>query len=342
MIEPASSMPPAEPTLETLTPQSQSALRRHFHKYQALFNRWPQWMQILAVGGGLFVVLGCVLGVYALTQSGSSSQVATSPTPSPTVTATPTPTPTPSESPVATPPPSGTPKPSATPKPTTTPKPSTTVTPTPTTKTYVLNWSEGNMTTTVNGSYAVYALLKYDGKTVTDQKNVKYTWTVADSSIADATPFAACIDGIQEPCPEDHATIKGKKEGNTSVTVKANWKDSGAFIDDVTIQIKIQGGTPTPSPTPSAPPQMSITFPTEGQSVQPTSSGQICVTDVPQSNTQGLQRRQNINNSGWTSYQNHTTLCFNPVTGSNTLQLQYRNSGNLESTVFTIHFTYGT
>jgi hypothetical protein len=106
-----------------------------------------------------------------------------------------------------------------------------------------------------NEGYAVYALLKYDGATVTDQKNVKYTWTIADSSIADLTPFAACIDGIKDPCPEDHATIKAKKEGSTTVTAKATWKDTGAFIDDVTIQLNVQpSATATPTPTPTSSP----------------------------------------------------------------------------------------
>jgi hypothetical protein len=98
--------------------------------------------------------------------------------------------------------------------------------------------------------------------------------------------------------------------------------------------------TPAPTPTPASPPQMSISYPTEGQSITMDSSQTFCVVDVPVANTQGLARKQNTG-SGWSDYADaNSSLCYSPSNGANTLDLQYKNSAGLESSVYTVHFTF--
>lgn len=101
--------------------------------------------------------------------------------------------------------------------------------------------------------------------------------------------------------------------------------------------------TSTPMPTPTRapnPPVISIDFPQEGQVVTQSSS-QICISDVPSGgDTSGVNRRQNINNGGWTGYASMTTLCFNASTGANSFMLQYKNSHNEESPIYTRNFIY--
>jgi hypothetical protein len=102
--------------------------------------------------------------------------------------------------------------------------------------------------------------------------------------------------------------------------------------------------TPNLSPTPSRnpdPPKMKITFPTEGQDISLNNTQTFCVVDTPDGGDQaGLKRRQNLNGSGWSSYDNITTLCYSPQDGSNTLELQYINAFNEESQDYTVHFTF--
>lgn len=71
-----------------------------------------------------------------------------------------------------------------------------------------------------NSGYAIFALLKrLDGSVVTSQQNFDYNWTVekfdADQEI-NLVPFSGCTNGIQEPCPNDHANISVPKVGHTS------------------------------------------------------------------------------------------------------------------------------
>lgn len=97
--------------------------------------------------------------------------------------------------------------------------------------------------------------------------------------------------------------------------------------------------TPTPTHTPN-PPTITISFPQEGQTITQSNS-QICIVDVPTGgDTSGLNRRQNINNQGWTGYTSISTLCFNATSGSNSVVLQYKNSYGEESPIYTRNFTY--
>jgi hypothetical protein len=101
--------------------------------------------------------------------------------------------------------------------------------------------------------------------------------------------------------------------------------------------------SPFPSPTPRTPnpPQISVTYPTENQEITFTSPTQtFCVVDVPTGgDTTGTQRHYSSNGQGWTLYSS-ATLCYEPAEGSNTLQLQYKNSYGDEGSVITRHFTF--
>lgn len=73
-----------------------------------------------------------------------------------------------------------------------------------------------------------------------------------------------------------------------------------------------------------------------------TDSGQqFCVVDIPVGgDTSGIQRRQNINDGGWSSYTDIFVLCFEPKEGLNRLQLQYRNKYGDESGMYTRQFNF--
>lgn len=70
--------------------------------------------------------------------------------------------------------------------------------------------------------YVINALLK-DGqdRVITDQSGLVYNWTVevfGGSPIASVTSFSSCTNGIQVPCPNDHAKITVPALGPTSST----------------------------------------------------------------------------------------------------------------------------
>jgi len=116
-----------------------------------------------------------------------------------------------------------------------------------------------------------------------------------------------------------------------------------------TIVIVIPSSTPVPTattvpPTPTHvpnPPQMEITYPTENQSIQMSSSQTFCVTDTPKGGEQSaLKRRHSINDAPFTEYANQFTLCFDPKEGLNRFQLQYKNSYGEESPTYTRQFNF--
>ena len=107
--------------------------------------------------------------------------------------------------------------------------------------------------------------------------------------------------------------------------------------------------SPTPkaylSPTPTSrtpnPPIINISYPSEMQSISMTQSQTLCVVDVPAGgNTQGLQRKHQLNDGGWSSYTNLFTLCLEPKEGLNRLQMQYKNGDGDESTMYTRQFNF--
>lgn len=100
--------------------------------------------------------------------------------------------------------------------------------------------------------------------------------------------------------------------------------------------------TPTTTPTPTStppPPVMNIGYPGENMTISINENDSLCIVDEPVSNTQGLQRKFKFNSSGWTNYETISALCVKPINGSNTIQLQYKNSSGSESQVYTRTFT---
>lgn len=100
--------------------------------------------------------------------------------------------------------------------------------------------------------------------------------------------------------------------------------------------------TPTPTPRTPNPPVLEITYPSEMQSIEFTSSSQIfCAVEVPAGgDTSNLQRKHSINDGSWSSYTTIFTLCFNPVEGLNRFQVQYKNKYGDESTMYTRQFNF--
>lgn len=103
--------------------------------------------------------------------------------------------------------------------------------------------------------------------------------------------------------------------------------------------------TPTPSPVSqdSGAPQFEINFPQENQSVslQSGSSQRICVVETAIGGDRGgLQKKNNINNEGWTTYAGDDTVCFTPKDGQNTFSIQYRNDKGQESSVYNRQFSF--
>lgn len=104
--------------------------------------------------------------------------------------------------------------------------------------------------------------------------------------------------------------------------------------------------TPKPTVTKVQPttqvvkPAMQISYPSENQSITMNTSQTFCMVDVPVSNTQGLQKRKNINKQGWTTYATPDTTCFDPKEGKNTVQFQYKNNVGGESDIYTVNFNF--
>jgi len=110
-----------------------------------------------------------------------------------------------------------------------------------------------------------------------------------------------------------------------------------------TVKVTIKPtATVIPTVRTANPPQINISYPSEMQSVEFTSTSQkLCVVDSPAGgDSSSLQIKYNINDTGWTTYVNHFTLCFNPKEGLNRFQVQYRNGFGDESTVYTRQFNF--
>lgn len=98
---------------------------------------------------------------------------------------------------------------------------------------------------------------------------------------------------------------------------------------------------PTPQPKKPNPPIINIGYPQEMQSITMTSVQQLCVVDIPSGgDTSSLQRKNSINDGGWSAYADIYSLCLDPKEGLNKFQLQYRNKFGDESTIYTRQFTF--
>jgi len=111
--------------------------------------------------------------------------------------------------------------------------------------------------------------------------------------------------------------------------------------DPVNIPVPAPSSTPTPAPRVSNPPLMNISYPSEMQSITMNQDQTLCVVDVRAGgNTQGLQRKHQLNEDSWSSYVTFFTLCIEPKEGLNRLHLQYKNNDDDESVVYTRQFYF--
>lgn len=120
---------------------------------------------------------------------------------------------------------------------------------------------------------------------------------------------------------------------------------SSLILISPTLSAKIPSPTRTSIPTPTRtpnPPILTISYPSQNQAITFTSQSQkLCIVDIPAGgDTSGLQKKHNINNQGWTSYVDNYSLCFEPMEGSNTLTIQYKNKYGEESVMYTRQFTF--
>lgn len=200
-----------------------------------------------------------------------------------------------------------------------TPSPQPTLVPTSFPKiSYEVRPSESsvNMQASLHQSKSLSAELFANGQRVTDFRNIDYVWRLEDESLAEIVETGS-----------QSIEIKSKKAGTSILHIVVFPKGEGENLTKITIPITIT----------STPPQIRISFPSEGQSIS--TVGQFCVVDVPtRGNHDGLQSRYKINTNEWTSYTPHTTLCYTPSQGSNSLELQYKNQYELESDVIKVNF----
>ncbi|OGK14296.1 hypothetical protein A3A93_03110 [Candidatus Roizmanbacteria bacterium RIFCSPLOWO2_01_FULL_38_12] len=158
----------------------------------------------------------------------------------------------------------------------------------------------------------------------------KYKFLAKDNKLDDASIKVNQTNASISKKPENSKNVGSNQSGNILKNPTATPK----------ITIKITN-TIAPTKRTSNPPVMNISFPSENQSITLTSSQQFCVVDTPAGGDQnGLQRRQNINNSGWSEYASITTLCFTPNEGQNSMILQYKNNSGDESTQYNRNFTF--
>ena len=97
-----------------------------------------------------------------------------------------------------------------------------------------------------NTGYGIMAILKKDGKVVTDQRDVTYEWNILDKSIASISPFAGCTHGIIIPCPEDHVNITALKNGTTTINVRVINNTTKQELANTKFQLIVEPG-PTPT-----------------------------------------------------------------------------------------------
>lgn len=104
--------------------------------------------------------------------------------------------------------------------------------------------------------------------------------------------------------------------------------------------------TPIPTIIPSPthfpnPPLFDITYPQELQYIEMRVGQTLCVVDVPAGGDHtNVQRKQNLNDQGWTQYTSPYTFCFDPKEGLNRFQLQYKNGYGDESYTYSRQFNF--
>lgn len=140
------------------------------------------------------------------------------------------------------------------------------------------------------------------------------------------------------PTPTTSLSHEEKPTATTSPSAKTTLQKNSNPTPTKTPTAK---STPTTTPRIANPPIVNITFPTEGQSIEYSSSQTFCMIDMPAGgNQEGVQRKHDINDGGWTSYSDMFTLCFTPKEGLNRIQLQYKNKFGDESSQYTRQFNF--
>ena len=97
-------------------------------------------------------------------------------------------------------------------------------------------------------SYNVYVLLRKDGQIVTDQSEFGYSWGLENSDIIQYSTFAACVEGIQPPCPEQYASLIALKEGKTYIKVSVFRKSTNEIVGGLAFHITVAPKTPSSIP----------------------------------------------------------------------------------------------
>jgi hypothetical protein len=103
--------------------------------------------------------------------------------------------------------------------------------------------------------------------------------------------------------------------------------------------------TPTPAPARTAnPPQVEILFPSEGQVINYSvnnNSRNICVGYVSRGgDTTDSKFKYSLDGSVWSGYMQLAQLCYDAHDGVNTVQMQFTNRYNEESSVITRTFVF--
>lgn len=180
------------------------------------------------------------------------------------------------------------------------------------------------------GFLIIFGLIIFATKFIINRVSVSHEVTGQPVQTITLTPTPGIYDISPTPSPKSSPVIYN------SPTPVVKIQPTATSIPATSAPVP----TATPTPRVPNPPIIDISYPSEMQTIT-SSSSSICVVDVPAGgNTSGVQRKNNINDAGWTSYSDMSTLCFNPITGLNKIQLQYKNGFGDESSVYTRQFTF--
>ncbi len=92
--------------------------------------------------------------------------------------------------------------------------------------------------------YAVAAYLRdHSGAIVTNQSDFSYAWSLDNPLLASISPFTACTNGIQSPCPGDHAEIRALAPGFTSARAVVTRIADNVQVAETVIAIRIDQST---------------------------------------------------------------------------------------------------
>lgn len=166
-----------------------------------------------------------------------------------------------------------------------------------------------------------------------------------ETSNANVITITPSITKIPSPTEEPSVTpiiTKSVKKYYATPTTAVKINSSPTLTPVPPTNTPAPTNTPIPPTRTPNPPVITISYPTDQQTIEFTNSSQnFCLVDSPSGgNTEGIQRKHNLNNGSWTSYADLFTLCFEPNDGQNQIQLQYKNKYGDESSVYTRQFIF--